>query len=157
MKIVWFVNKNTKTIKKRETITIAQQPKGKEPPRTGLFELEKEQKELAIEKTRKEIELKDLDIAKKMGESIPTDIVRLLFHQHYKNIIVTFKEEMVKAMTIQVRALGGKKREVIDVELQIETSITEAIKKTNKVTKNDLDNLVAENSIKRSRGERDRS
>jgi len=121
---------------------------------SGLYSLDQQKKQLEVDKLTVDIELKNIEKQKKLGQMIPTDLIRVLFMRHNKNIVTSFKEHMTKVLNVKVRAIGGNKADVIDIENSIELAINESIVNTLEVTKSQLDNIIEDSAEKRGIGQR---
>ena len=63
-------------------------------------------KELDIEKKRQDIELTKLKIAKLRGEVIPTDLVNIIFKQHFKSVTTAFHQGADNFISTITKSLG---------------------------------------------------
>ena len=143
------------TPKKKPTPITQPETEPEENEGSGsISSLQKKKLKLETKKLAVDIELKNIEKQKKLGQMIPTDLIRVLFMQHNKNIITSFKEHMTKALNVKVRAIGGGKRDIIDIENTIELSINESIENTLEMTKSQLENIIEDSSEKLGVGQR---
>ncbi len=117
---------------------------------------------LSLEKKIKKVELAkktvDTRIAlikeeKMRGEVIPTEMVKILFAQHSKNIIVEFENSLDKVLTILAKEVGMNNKAISKYRGIIKKEINIAVDSTIDKTKEDIVNMIDEFSEKRSRGE----
>lgn len=110
------------------------------------FDLEKKKKLLELEKLHKEVELKDMEIRKKLGELIPVSLVEGVFSRHSNNFVKTFKlaadrlaDDMSNLYGIDRAATGSYRKKLIE-------EINVAIQDTIDITKKEIDSIVNEYS-----------
>lgn len=120
----------------------------------GIYDLEKQQKALAIEKIKKENELLDVKIAKAHGESVPTDLIKSLIAQHSKAMSAAFYNAADNLL-----ARFGKKYKVIPDDVaayrgDIVDIINRATVDSIEDSRAALNEIVNEYSAKRGVGER---
>lgn len=124
---------------------------------SGASELEslteREQK-AKVEKLEHQVQIERMKKEKMAGETIPTEIVRQLFSQHFKSVALKFHEEAAKLASITVKNLGGDREDIADFESRLEFSINEAIEESKELTMSSLSFVVSEYQEKRGKGER---
>lgn len=90
---------------------------------------------------------------KMRGEVIPTEMVKILFAQHSKNIIVEFENSLDKVLTILAKEIGMNNKTISKYRGIIKKEINIAVDDTTSKTKKDIINIIEEFSEKRARGE----
>lgn len=126
-----------------------------EAPALGIVELEKIKKVLDIDKITEEIEILRKKNEKLAGESIPTDLVKVVFAQHSKSIATSFH---VAADNFLMDI--SKKHDIDRVELAklrgiLIKKINEAIDKSIEDSKKQIYNIVVQYSDKKQQGEKE--
>lgn len=117
-------------------------------------ELDQRKKQLEIDKLAKENAVLGINLDKRSGLLIPTDLVKTLFAQHSKAIIASFHQGVdnllveissrAKFSREEMAALRGKVKEIIN------DSVDRSVEETQK----SLTNMVSEHSDKRNNWER---
>lgn len=118
------------------------------------LKLDLKKKELDVKKAIEQVEIERLKKEKMQGEVIPTEMVTMLFAQHFKNLTLKYKEEAEKIVSVTILQLGGSKKDKVEFAQRLEDSINTAIDEARELTKMDLDAIVKEYSVKRGRGEK---
>lgn len=90
---------------------------------------------------------------KMKGEVIPTEMVKILFAQHSKNIIAEFENSLDKVLTILAKEVGMNNKVISKYRGIIKKEINIAVDSTTTKTKEDIVNIIDEFSEKRTRGE----
>lgn len=121
---------------------------------SNAVELDREAKYLTVLKAREQVEIERMKKEKMQGEVIPTDLVKQLFNQHFKNLCLQFKDEAEKIATVMVKSLGGKNADKVEIFSRLEGSINRAIDEARELTALDIKQIVMEHSAKRGIGER---
>lgn len=115
-----------------------------------LYSLDKEQKVATIEKTKADIQLLAMKRDKMRGLVIPTDIVRALFMQHSKSIVVSF-EQGVDKMIIEIakKAKLGR-NDIAELRGKMILIVNESVDAAVKESQVSIKNLVEEYSSLKS-------
>lgn len=142
--------------------TTAAQPKGKEIPDIedltpeevpSYEESERKLKYLDTLKREKEIEKLQIDIDKKKGVVVPSELIKPVFLQHNQNIVQEFKntaDEIVRTFS-KKHSLGAN--EVAEIKGELVACINSAIKKAVHASISQVKNIINEHSIKKEVGE----
>lgn len=119
-----------------------------------FIESERQLKYLDTVKRAKEIELKDIEIAKKRGELIPTDLIKSLIIQHSESIKVSLGDFIENFIVV----ISSKKQltnvEVADIRSQLTSIRNKAIDDAINASKKNLKNIVKEYSDKKGIGQK---
>jgi hypothetical protein len=107
----------------------------------------------AIAKER-EVELKTMEIEKKMGNTIPLDKAMSLMSINYKAIFKSFHSNLKNIASVTVHRLGGTNEDLHSVMIELEGVLDHIIEKSKEKSNHDIDILVQEYSDLRSRGEK---
>lgn len=107
-------------------------------------DLDAMKKKLEVEKLKKDIELKNIDIQKKMGLVIPVDLVEGVFARHSDSFVVKFKQgvdnfadEFAHKYGVSRADIGKFRAKAIDI---INESITEALDMSSR----EIESIVSE-------------
>lgn len=118
------------------------------------FEIDNAIKRLELEKKEQEVELNKLKIAKLQGDVIPTDLVKVVFSQHFKSVTNAFHQgadnfitEITKMLSLDREQMVKLRAELVEI---INTAVTDSIEES----KESLRNIQDEYSQKRGVGER---
>ena len=117
-------------------------------------QLEKIKKHLDARKTEKEIRKLEIDIEKKEGLVIPTDLVKSVFIRHNKNIINSFKDEIDNIVVLLTGKYKLNANEVAEINRELLDTINTGVEKAAKETKKQLITIVNEFSEVRGKGEK---
>lgn len=136
---------------KREKITsITDKPGGE----VSLHLLEKQKKELDIQKTAEEIELLKKKNEKMEGELIPTELVKSLLLLHFTSATNAFKNSIEKTLTEWSKRKDFSREEMADLRGSMTKNVNAAISDSVKESKSQLSRIVDEFIYKKGVGER---
>lgn len=118
------------------------------------FEMDNAIKRLELEKKEQEVELNKLKIAKLQGDVIPTELVKVVFSQHFKSVTNAFHQgadnfitEITKMLSLDREQMVKLRAELVEI---INTAVTDSIEES----KESLRNIQDEYSQRRGVGER---
>lgn len=117
-------------------------------------ESERQLKYLDTLKRKKEIEKLDIDIAKKRGEVIPTELMNPLVLQHNHSITTNYKYVIDDFIRIFSAKYGLNVNEIAEIRGKMTESLNKAIDKTTETTINSIEIIVNQYAEKRGVGER---
>jgi len=120
----------------------------------SFFELEKQKKAHDIEKIQEEIELLRLKKKKLHGIVIPTEMVKNIFSQHTKSILVEFSNSADKILTKIAKKKNMSNSEVSEVRKEIIHEINLAVDKSIEESKKNIKQIINEYTETRTPGER---
>jgi len=105
-------------------------------------------------KREKEVEKLQIEIDKKRGEVIPSELIIPLFLQHNKSIITSFKNVCDAILTEYGKKKSFSSTEMADMRGRMIASINEGIHDAQDLTKSAVKVIIADYSEKRGVGER---
>lgn len=109
-----------------------------------LMAMEKETKRLAMETKRKEQALLDARIQKMHGQLMPTDLVKVLFAQHFREVSTSFKQGIDGILS----EIGKKARlngnQVAEIRATMVKIINECVNKSVENSKKSIQQVVSE-------------
>jgi len=118
------------------------------------FEIDNAIKRLELEKKEQEVELNKLKIAKLQGDVIPTELVKVVFSQHFKSVTNAFHQgadnfitEITKMLSLDREQMVKLRAELVEI---INTAVTDSIEES----KESINNIQQEYSQKRGVGEK---
>jgi hypothetical protein len=117
-------------------------------------ESERQLKYLDTLKRKKEIEKLDIDIAKKRGEVIPTELMSPLVLQHNQSITTEYKyviDEFIRIFSAKYRL---NVNEIAEITGKMTQSLNKSVDKATETTINSIESIVNEYAEKRGVGER---
>lgn len=120
----------------------------------GLYALDKEKKTLDIEKTAEEIQLLKVKNEKARAVVVPTELVKALFSQHTKSILVEFSNSVDNIITKISKKKALSNNEVAEIRKELIEEINIAVDKSIDESKKNIKNLMNEYSEKKGVGER---
>src|SRR5688572_11937031 len=109
-----------------------------------LMDMEKETKRLAMESKRKEQALLDAKIQKMHGQLMPTDLVKVLFAQHFREVSTSFKQGIdgiLSEIGKKARLNGNQMTEIRGTMVKI---INESVNKAVESSKKNVEKVVIE-------------
>lgn len=121
---------------KKETI--------EKPPRNDLYELEKQQKTMAIEAKRKEMTLTDARIARMHGELMPTDVVNTLFAHHFREVNSQFKQGIDGILSEFGKKLHANGNQMSEMRGRMVQILNECVKKSVANSKKHIETVLKE-------------
>ena len=121
---------------------------------THKYNLERQIKEAELEKKEQDIELNRLKIAKLSGEVIPTDLVRVVFAQHFKSVTTAFHQGCDNFIMTIAKVTGMEKKDMARMRGELIEIVNEAVRDGVAESKESVRNIVGEYREKRGVGER---
>jgi len=109
---------------------------------------------LDTQKRQKEIEKLDIEIKKKLGEVIPTELVLPVFKQHNQSILTEIKNASDNWIRIAAKRYNWTTEDTAEIKGNITTWINEGMRGATNRTITEIDRIVSEVSVKRGVGER---
>lgn len=122
---------------------------------TAMNQMAMQKDQLDIEKKVIEIKLKKLDHQKKLGELVPTDLVRTLFVQHSKSIMTAFHDEADNFLMEISKEAGLSREQLAKMRGKLVMKINQGIENSLKESKKSLQAIVEEYRMLRGIGEHD--
>lgn len=123
--------------------------------KTPIIELERAKLILQNIKTTEEIEKLRLHNAKASGESIPTELVKVIFAQHSKSVITSFHNGAENLLIEISKKLGMDRSVLAEFKGVLVKIINDAVDKSITESKKQIGNVVKEYAVKREQGEKE--
>lgn len=120
----------------------------------SISEVIKQKQRADLLKVEKEIELKQIDIEKKMGRLMPIDMVETILTINIQTILRTFESECENVISICVERLGGDRSDIADLGKRMRESLFKSIQNVESKSKDEIEAVIKEYAVVRSRGER---
>jgi len=121
---------------------------------TTNFNLDRLKKEAELEKAELDIELKKVELAKKSGEVIPTDLVKNVIKNHVKSITLKFHQAADNYLSEISNETGMKGERLAYWRGALIDQINEASVEAVEESKKDVEHIVQEYSQKRGVGQK---
>lgn len=119
-----------------------------------LLEIDIAQRQANLNNVQRTAEIKQMQLEKIMGNTLPLDQVMSVMAINYKAIFKSFHAQLKNMASTMVQNLGGTKEDLNAIMIELEKSLN-YIKETSQQNSNDeIDRLIEEYSQVRSRGER---
>ncbi len=119
-----------------------------------LEESQRHLKYLDTQKRLKEIEKLEIEIAKKKGEVIPSELIGPCVLQHNQSIITEFKNTADEIIRIIAKKKSLSVNEMAEIKGDLVVCINTSIQKATTLTANTIENIISDYSEKRGIGER---
>lgn len=120
----------------------------------SLKESERQLKYYDTVKRRKEIEKLSIEIQKKRGEVIPSELVKPVFVQHNQSILSEFKNAADEVVLIFSKKRSLSVNEIAEVKGELVDCINSAIAKAIVASLKSVDSIVQEHTLKRGVGQK---
>jgi hypothetical protein len=134
-------------------IPEVKQPENKESG--GLYNIDVKLKLQQLSKLEVDTRIQELKEKKLIGDVIPTDLVKVVFVQHSQSILTEFKNSVDDIITILAKSKGMNVNEIAEIRGSLVKVVNVAVDKAIGATKNNLQNIIDEFSIKKEVGERE--
>lgn len=118
------------------------------------YNVETQLKLLEAEKKSREIDLLNIKIEKLNGLVIPTELVKLVFSQHFKSAAIAFKDGAEKFLTRFAVEKGLSRTETAKARMDLTEIINTSIKESIESSKKDVDKLISQFVETRGKGEK---
>lgn len=116
------------------------------------FELRKKEAEVVLKE--REAELKQWELEKKAGSTLPVNMIEKVIAINFKAIFKSIKSQSKNIAMVMVQQLGGSKEDLDSILEQLDEILDGTVKDAEKKSSVDLEKLLDEYSEIRSRGER---
>jgi len=130
------------------------EPVGRSAEETSKYNLERQARELDIEKKEQEVKLNELKIAKLQGDVIPTDLVSVVFAQHFKSVTTAFHQGTDNFLVVIGKEVGLSRDDIAKYRGELIKIVNQAVKDGVKESKESVKNIVEEYSQRRGVGEK---
>lgn len=122
--------------------------------RQTLLEIDIAQKKANLNNVERTAEIKQMQLEKIMGNTLPLDQVMSIMAINYKAIFKTMHSQLKNIASTMVQNLGGTKDDLNSIMIEIEQILNHTRDKSKEAANDDIERLVEEYSQIRSRGER---
>ena len=119
-----------------------------------LLSIEIRKKKADLRLIERNAEIKEAQLEKIAGNTIPLDQVMSLMAINYKAIFKSFHSQLKNIASTTVQSLGGTNDDLHTVMKELEQVLNHIINKSKEKSQMDIDRLVEEYSEVRARGER---
>lgn len=116
------------------------------------FDIRKKEAELKL--VERNAELKQWELEKKAGNSLPLDMIEKVIAINYKAVLKSSHSQVKNIATVIVQQLGGSKDDLNRIMIELEAIFENTVKDSKKKSAVDIEKLIDEYSEIRSRGER---
>lgn len=116
------------------------------------FELRKKEAEVKV--VEHNAELKQWELEKKAGSTLPVNMIEKVIAINFKAIFKSIKSQSKNIAMVMVQQLGGSKEDLDSILEQLDEILDGTVKDAEKKSSVDLEKLLYEYSEIRSRGER---
>lgn len=122
--------------------------------RDSLASFEIRKKEAEVTLVERNAELKQWELEKKAGNTLPLDMIESVLGINFKAIFKTNFSLANNVAMVIVQQLGGSKEDLHSIRKELENVFDKTVKDAEKKASVDIDKLIDEYSEVRSRGER---
>jgi hypothetical protein len=158
-------NTKTKTKSKPDQDKKTSKPKVESPPDVRVdssvsqedimhHSLNLRKKRADAEKAEKENELKSLEIAKKMGELMPIDMVEKILMVNIRTIVRESVNEWENIASVYCEILGGNRSHLSQMVEQMNKHMDKMVKDVKKKSGDEIKQVIKDYAEVRSRGQR---
>jgi hypothetical protein len=105
-------------------------------------------------KRKKETQKLDIEIAKKNGEVVPTDVILPVFTRHNTHLLTSFKNASEAILTEYSKIRDLNTEEIAHIRASIIAETNKAIMKATELTESDVKGIVDDYAAKKGVGER---
>lgn len=116
------------------------------------FELRKKEAEVSL--VERNAELKQWELEKKAGNTLPLDMIENVITINYKAVFKSMQSQIKNVAMVMVQQLGGSKEDLNSILIELENILDNTVKDSKKKASVDIEKLIDEYSEVRSRGER---
>lgn len=121
---------------------------------TTNFEIDNSLKSLDLEKKELEVEKLKIQNAKLNGDVIPTELVKMIFAQHFKSVTTAFHQGADNFITEITKRLDLNREEMVKLRKELVEIINQAVNDSIEESKESIDNIQDEYSMTRGVGEK---
>jgi len=122
--------------------------------RNARFDLDLRKKELDIAKTERETELLAMNLNKKSGVLIPTDLVKALFSQHAKSMTVSFYQAVENLLVDISKKAHLTAEDLSNLRGKLKEIVNSAVDNSVEESKKTLTTMLADFSDRKNSWER---
>jgi hypothetical protein len=119
-----------------------------------LLDFEKRKREAEVKLIERNAELKQWELEKKAGNTLPLDMIEKVIGINYKAVFKSIHSQTKNIAMVMVQQLGGSKDDLNSIMIELENILDKTVKDAEKKSNVDIEKLIEEYSEIRSRGER---
>ena len=119
-----------------------------------LLNFEMRKKEAEVQLVERNAELKQYELEKKAGNTLPLDMIEKVIGINYKAVFKSVHSQIKNIAMVMVQQLGGSKEDLQSVMIEMENILDVTVKDSQKKAKIDIQKMIDEYSEVRSRGEK---
>ncbi|MFO0090039.1 MAG: hypothetical protein ACK518_04485 [bacterium] len=150
--------KEKKQVKsKKESVLSAEERKQARENRIkneSFLQYELRKKEAEVTLVERNAELKQMELEKKAGNTLPLDLIRKIEVINFQSLLNNFLLETKNMATVMVEKYGGTRSDVVDIENKLNQIFKRTVETTKKNVDKEIEAAVSEYTEVRSRGER---
>ncbi len=120
----------------------------------SFTKLDKRKKLAEIDKTERDVELKQLQIEKILGQLAPVELIEKILSVNMQHIFKTFENECTNIASEYSEILGGDRNAIADMTKKMRESVKRIVSTTKKKSKQDIEVVISEYATTRNRGEK---
>ncbi len=121
---------------------------------TTFQQMEFRKKEADVKLAERSAELKQMELEKKAGNTLPLDLVRKIEVINFQNLLNSLLNETKNMATVMVEKFGGTRSDVVEIETKLNQIFKRTVETTKKNVDREIESAVSEYTEVRSRGER---
>lgn len=148
-----IVKKSDESTSKIKTVA-PEKPTGLTASQKAYADVDFRTREAQAQVKERESELKRIQLEKLAGNLLPLDLVEKCLVINIQAIIKGFKTERENMARVMVERFGGTRKDLVEINAELDKILDVAIKKAKKDAEFELDNAVSDYQEVRSRGER---
>ena len=118
------------------------------------WDLDKQIKEAELRKKEEEIKKLQAQNAKLNGENIPTELVRIIFKQHFKSVTEKFYQGAENYLSLIQQQSDLGKKQIGELREGLINLVNQSLDEAQELSVKDIDVIVQDYSITRGKGER---
>lgn len=122
--------------------------------RESFLQIEIRKKLADVLVVERNAELKQYELEKKAGNTLPLDMIENVIAINYKAVFKSIHSQIKNIAMVMVQQLGGSKDDLNSIMIEMENLLDTTVKDSKKKAKVDIDKMIDEYSEVRSRGER---
>lgn len=134
--------------------SITARKMGDDPEADNLYKLELSIKKGQDEKLKKENRLKELEILKREGNSLPMDDVKLIFGQTFKAIVSSFRNGAHDLITQYQHQYDLSREDAIELKARFDSILNNNINEAKETATSSIKNLIDDYKEHRTQGQR---
>jgi hypothetical protein len=136
------------------TLEERRDKKQDEKARRELLDYDLRQRKANAEYKEREAELKQMQLEKIAGNTLPLDLTKTILKINCQAILIQFLSSIENMVAVTVEELGGKRSDNVRITNELKKIFKKTVENSEKNAEREIENAVAEYSEVRSRGEK---